>query len=86
VGAFHATGTTDTRFSVGGEVTISPYAVGGIRVDHRTGGGRDPAVLLYGMATYHSGPRGFDRALRLEIEHRIQPANHVTGFALSHVF
>jgi hypothetical protein len=86
LGAFHATGTTDTRFSVGGEVTISPYAVGGIRVDHRTGGGRDPAVLLYGNGHLPFGPAWFRQALRLQIEHRIQPANHVTGFALSHVF
>jgi hypothetical protein len=86
LGAFHATGITDTRFSIGGEATISPYVVGGIRIDHRTGAGRDPAVLLYGNGHLPFGPSSFRQALRLQIEHRIQPANHVTGFALSHVF
>jgi hypothetical protein len=86
VGTFHAAGVTDTRFSVGGEATISSRIVGGIRVDHRTGQGRDPAVLLYGNCHVPFGPSAFRQALRLQIEHRIQPANHVTGFALSHVF
>lgn len=86
IGAFHAAGVTDTRFSVGGEATISSRVVGGIRVDHRTGQGRDPAVLLYGNGHLPFGPSSFRQALRLQIEHRIQPANHVTGFALSHVF
>lgn len=86
VGAFHATGVTDTRFSIGGEATISSRVVGGIRVDHRTGPGRDPAVLLYGNGHVPFGPSSFRQALRVQIEHRIQPANHVTGFALSHVF
>ena len=86
VGAFHAAGITDTRFSVGGEATISPQVVGGIRVDHRTGQGRDPAVLLYGNGHLPFGPSSFRQAIRFQIEHRIQPANHVTGFGLSHVF
>jgi len=87
VGAFHATGVTDTRVSIGGEATtISSRVVGGIRVDHRTGQGRDPAVLLYGNGHLPFGPSSFRQALRVQIEHRIQPANHVTGFALSHVF
>jgi len=86
VGAFHAAGVTDTRFSLGGEATISSRLVGGIRVDHRTGEGRDPAVLLYGNGHLPFGPSSFRQALRLQIEHRIQPANHVTGFAVSHVF
>ncbi|HJR60783.1 MAG TPA: hypothetical protein VJ813_15340 [Vicinamibacterales bacterium] len=86
VGAFHAAGVTDTRFSLGGEATISSRAAAGIRVDHRTGQGRDPAVLLYGNGHIPFGPASFRQALRLQIEHRIQPANHATGFALSHVF
>ena len=86
VGAFHAAGVTDTRFSLGGEATISSRVVGGIRVDHRTGQQRDPAVLLYGNGHVPFGPSSFRQALRVQIEHRIQPANHVTAFALSHVF
>lgn len=41
---------------------------------------------LYGNGHLPFGPSAFRQALRLQIEHRIQPANHVTGFALSHVF
>ncbi|MGQ0737389.1 MAG: hypothetical protein ACT4QD_27555 [Acidobacteriota bacterium] len=85
-GAFHAAGVTDARFSLGGEATISPWLVGGLRVDHRTGAGRDPAVLLYGNGHLPFGPPAFRQAVRLQIEHRIQPSNHATGFALSHVF
>lgn len=86
IGAFHAAGVTDTRFSLGSEVTISSRIVSGVRVDHRTGQGRDPAVLLYGNGHLPLGRSAFRQALRLQIEHRIQPANHVTVFALSHVF
>jgi hypothetical protein len=86
IGAFRASGVTDTRFSIGGEATISSRVVGGVRVDHRAGQGRDPAVLLYGNGHLPFGPSAFRQALRLQIEHRIQPANHVTGFAVSHVF
>lgn len=86
VGAFHAASTTDTRLSVGGEGTLSSLLVGGVRVDHRTGQGRDPAVLLYGNVHLPFGPSAFRQAVRLQIEHRIQPANHATGFAVSHIF
>jgi hypothetical protein len=86
VGAFHAGGVTDTRFSVGGEGTFTSFLVGGFRVDHRTGQGRDPAVLLYGNVHVPFGPSVFRQAVRLQVEHRIQPANQVTGVALSHVF
>ena len=86
IGTFRAAGVTDTRFSVGGEATLSSRVVGGIRVDHRTGQGRDPAVLLYGNGHLPFGPEAFRQALRLQIEHRIQPANHATVFAFSHVF
>jgi hypothetical protein len=86
IGAFHAAGGTDARVSIGGEATVSPRLVGGARIDHRTGQGRDPAVLLYGNGHLPFGPPAFRQALRLQIEHRIQPASHATGFALSHVF
>jgi hypothetical protein len=86
VGAFRARDVADTRFSVGGEATLLSRVVGGIRVDHRTGQGRDPVLLLYGNGHLPFGPAAVRQALRLQIEHRIQPANHATGFALSHVF
>lgn len=86
IGAFHAAGVTDARFSIGGEATIHNYVVAGTRVDHRTGQNRDPIVLLYGNGHLAFGPSWFRQALRLQVEHRIQPANHATAFALSHVF
>jgi hypothetical protein len=86
LGSFYAAGITDTRFSFGGEATLSSRAVGGVRLDHRTGPGRDPAVMLYGNGHVPFGPAAFRQALRLQIEHRIQPANHATAFAVSHVF
>jgi hypothetical protein len=86
IGAFHAAGVTDTRFSIGGEATLSSHLAGGLRVDHRTGQGRDPALLLYGNAHVPFGPSAFRQALRLQIEHRIQPANHTTAVGLSHLF
>ena len=42
IGAFHAGGVTDTRFSVGAETMISTHLVGGVRLDPRTGPGRGP--------------------------------------------
>lgn len=86
VGAFHAAGVTDMRLSIGGEATVGSRVVGGVRVDHRTRQNRDPAVMLYGNGHLPFGPSSFRQALRLQIEHRIQPANHATAFALSHVF
>jgi hypothetical protein len=86
IGAFHAAGQTDARFSVGSEATMSSRLVAGLRLDHRTGQGRDPAVLLYGNGHLPFGPAVFRQALRLQVEHRIQPANHATAFALSHIF
>ncbi len=44
VGAFHAAGVTDARFSLGGEATVSSRVVGGVRVDHRTGHPRHDAA------------------------------------------
>jgi hypothetical protein len=86
IGTFRASGVTDTRYSVGGEATVSSRVIGGIRVDHRTGQGRDPAVLLYGNGHLPFGSAAFRQAIRLQIEHRIQPANHATVFAVSHIF
>ena len=86
VGAFRAAGVTDARFSLGGEATLSSRVVGGIRLDHRIGQGRHPAVLLYGNGHLPFGPAVFRQAIRLQIEHRVQRANHVTGFAISHLF
>jgi len=86
VGAFHAAGATDARFSVGGEANIARLLVGGVRVDHRTRQNRKPAVMLYGNAHLPFGPVSFRQALRFQVEHRIQPANHATVVALSHVF
>jgi hypothetical protein len=86
VGAFHAVGVTDARFSVGAEATVAAFLVGGVRVDHRTRQNRDPAVLLYGNAHLPFGPASVRQALRFQVEQRIQPANHATAFALSHVF
>lgn len=85
-GTFHAGGVTDLRFSLGGELTISPRVAAGVRVDHRTGQGRDPAVLLYGNGHVPFGPPAFRQAFRLQVEQRIQRGSHVTGLALSHVF
>jgi hypothetical protein len=86
VGAFSAAGVIDTRLSLGGEATLTSRVVTGIRLDHRTGPGRDPIVLLYGNGHLPFGPSGLRQALRLQIEHRIQPRNHATGVSLSHVF
>ena len=86
LGTFHSLGVRDTRFSVGGEADVTSRVVAGLRVDHRTGPGRDPAVLVYGNGHLPFGPSAFRQALRLQVEHRIQPANHTTGVALSHVF
>jgi hypothetical protein len=85
-GAFHAAGVTDARLSVGGELTLSPNVVAGVRVDHRTRQRVDPVVLLYGNGHLPFGPSAFRQALRLQIEQRVQQRNHVTTLALSHVF
>jgi hypothetical protein len=86
VGMFHAAGVTDTRFSVGAEATFSRHLVGGFRVDHRTGQGRDPVVFLYANGHLPFGPPAMRQALRLQVEQRLQSANHAMLFALSHVF
>lgn len=86
IGVFHAAGTTDTRLSAGAEMTVSPQAVGGIRIDHRTGHRRDPVLLLYGNGHFPFGIAAVRQAFRVQLEHRVQPRNHATTLALSHVF
>jgi hypothetical protein len=86
LGAFHASGVTDTRVTVGGEPTIAAGAVAGVRLDHRKGQGRDPALLLYGNGHVPFGSVRLRQALRLQLEHRVQPRNHATAIAVSHVF
>ena len=86
IGLFHAGATTDTRFSIGGEATLSSYLVAGLRVDHRTEQRVDPVVLLYGNGHLPFGPTWFRQAVRLQLEQRVQRGNHVTTAALSHVF
>lgn len=86
VGVFKAGTTTDTRVSLGSEATLSSYFVGGVRVDHRTGQGLDPTVLLYGNGHLPFGPSTFRQAIRLQVEQRVQRGNHVTTAALSHIF
>ena len=86
VGSFHSLGATDTRLSLGGEVTLTSRLVTGVRLDHRSGQGRDPIVLVYGNGHLPFGLAAFRQALRLQIEHRIQPSNHATAVSLSHIF
>ena len=86
IGRFHAAPGADTRFSAGAEYTVIPQLVGGLRVDHRTTLGRDPAVLLYGNVHLPFGPAFFRQAIRVQVEQRIERSNHVTGVALSHIF
>jgi hypothetical protein len=86
IGRFDAASGADTRFSVGGEFTVTQALIGGLRVDHRTTLGRDPALLLYGNGHLPFGPDAWRQALRLQIEHRVEQSNHITGIALSHVF
>lgn len=86
VGLFRSGSSTDTRFSVGSEVTLSPNAAAGIRVDHRTEQRLDPVVLIYGNGHVPFGPSAFRQAFRLQIEQRVQSGNHVSTVALSHIF
>ncbi len=87
IGTFRGSGRTDARFSVGGEWDVLRQAVvAGVRVDHRTGQGRDPAVLLYGNGHLPFGPSAFRQALKFQLEQRVQPQNHATAVALSHIF
>jgi hypothetical protein len=86
IGSFHAGGASDTRYSVGAEATVSSQLAGGVRVDHRTGQGRTPAVLVFGNVHLPFGPSTFRQAVRVQVEHRVQRGNHATSFALGHLF
>ena len=86
IGAFQAAGATDMRLTAGAEANVTSQVVGGVRVDYRSGQPRNPAVLLYGNGHLPFGPAAFRQALRLQVEQRIQPANHATAIALSHMF
>ncbi len=86
VGRFWTPAAADTRFSVGGEYTVSRFLIGGLRVDHRTAPSVDPALLLYGNVHVPFGRAAFRQALRLQIEQRVQRRNHVTTIGLSHIF
>jgi hypothetical protein len=86
IGRFYRLGVTDTRVSFGGEAEVARNLVGGLRLDHRTGQDLDPAVLLYGNLHVPFGGSAWRQAIRLQIEHRVQPSNHTTALALSHIF
>lgn len=86
IGRFTSAGSTDTRFSIGGELNVSQGVAAGIRLDHRTGQRRDPVVHVYGNGHLPFGPAAFRQALRLQVEQRVQSGNHVSAIALSHIF
>ncbi len=86
LGVFASPGTTDARFSVGGEYTFSRTIVGGVRIDDRTARGQAPALLLYANGHLSFGPEAFRQAVRLQVEQRVQRRNHITTVALSHIF
>jgi hypothetical protein len=86
IGSFHAGGTRETRYSVGAEATVSSRLAGGIRVDHRWGQGRTPAVVAFGNLHLPFGPSAFRQAVRVQVEHRVDQRNHATAVALSHLF
>ena len=85
-GVFTSPGSTDGRFSLGGEYMVASALIGGLRVDDRTAPGQRPSLLLYGNAHFPFGPPAFRQALRIQIEQRVQRLNHVTSVALSHIF
>lgn len=86
IGRFQSAGSTDTRFSIGGEITVTQAIAAGIRVDHRTAQRLDPIVHIYGNSHIPFGPPAFRQALRLQIEQRVQRGNQVSTVALSHIF
>lgn len=86
VGFGHSRGLTDTRLSLGGEYVFNQHAVTGVRVDHRTRQGRDPAVLLFFNGHVPFGPVRFRQSFRVQFEQTVQPNNHRSTLALSHIF
>jgi len=79
-------GVVETRYSVGAEYGVNRFVIAGTRLDHRTGQGRDPAVLIYGNVHVPFGPSYFRQAARLQVEQTLQSGNFRTAFALSHIF
>lgn len=86
VARFNAAGASDTRLSIGGEYTVSPALILGVRADDRTASRQTAAVLAYGNVHLAFGPSFFRQALRLQVEQRLQRNNHSTALAISHVF
>ena len=86
IGLFNAADTTDARLSLGGEYTFNQSAIVGVRLDDRSSARQTAALLVYGNVHVPFGSPRFRQAVRLQIEQRVQRANHVTAPALSHVF
>jgi hypothetical protein len=86
LGLDHVASVTRTRYSFAAEYTVNAFLVSGLRVDHRTSTGRDPAVHLFGNVHVPFGAAAFRQAVRLQIEQRVQSGNHGTLVGLSHVF
>lgn len=77
---------TRTRYSVGTEYTFTERLVAGLRVDHRTGQGRDPALLVFLNGHLPFGPPAFRQSLRLQLEQRFQATSNATLLGFSHIF
>lgn len=86
VGFDRTRGLTSARVSVGGEYVLMPRLVAGSRIDHRTGSGRNPAVLAYVDAHVPFGPSAFRQAVRLQFEQTLQRNAFRSTLALSHIF
>lgn len=79
-------GVTAARYTVGGEYGFTQHLVAGTRVDHRTGAGRDPAVLVYANGHVPFGPPAFRQSVRLQFEQTLQRDNLRSALAVSHIF
>ena len=86
IGRFWTPASADTRFSVGGEYTVSRFLIGGLRYDDRTAPNVDGALFVYGNVHLPFGSAAFRQAMRLQIEQRVQRRNHITTIGLSHIF
>ena len=86
IGRFWTPASADTRFSVGGEYTISRFLIGGLRFDDRTAPNVDGALFVYGNVHVPFGSAAFRQAMRLQVEQRVQRRNHITTIGLSHIF
>lgn len=79
-------GTSEARYSMGGEYIFPRRIIAGGRVDHRTGRNRRPAVLLYLNGHLSFGPPSFRQAVRVQFEQTFQRNNVRSALALSHLF